>query len=53
MTEVDGPTLRRIAGHFPTGVTVVTAVHDGRPCGLTVNSFTSISLDPPLILVCV
>lgn len=53
MTEVDGPTLRRIAGNFPTGVTVVTAVHDGRPCGLTVNSFASVSLDPPLILVCI
>lgn len=53
MTAVDADTLRRVAGHFPTGVTVVTTVHDGRPCGLTVNSFTSVSLDPPLVLVCV
>jgi flavin reductase (DIM6/NTAB) family NADH-FMN oxidoreductase RutF len=39
---------------FPTGVTVV-AVRDseGAPVGLTVNSFTSVSLDPPLVLVCI
>ncbi|HEX9437692.1 MAG TPA: flavin reductase family protein [Candidatus Limnocylindria bacterium] len=50
---VEGSDLRRVAGHFPTGVTVVTTTHDGRPCGLTVNSFASVSLDPPLVLVCV
>lgn len=51
---VDGGALRRVAGRFPTGVTVVTAATpDGRPCGLTVNSFASVSLDPPLVLVCV
>lgn len=49
---VEGADLRRIAGRFPTGVAVVTATHDGRPCGLTVNSFASVSLDPPLVLVC-
>jgi 3-hydroxy-9,10-secoandrosta-1,3,5(10)-triene-9,17-dione monooxygenase reductase component len=49
---VDGGDLRRVAGRFPTGVTVVTSTHDGRPCGLTVNSFASVSLDPPLVLVC-
>jgi flavin reductase (DIM6/NTAB) family NADH-FMN oxidoreductase RutF len=39
---------------FPTGVTVVTArVGKGDPVGLTVNSFTSVSLDPPLVLVCI
>ncbi len=53
MSTVDADALRRVAGHFPTGVTVVTTIHDGRPCGLTVNSFTSVSLDPPLVLVCV
>ncbi|MBT6888396.1 MAG: flavin reductase family protein [Gemmatimonadales bacterium] len=39
---------------FPTGVTVVAAVTaDGTPRGLTVNAFTSVSLDPPLVLVCI
>lgn len=52
MSDVDARALRRVAGHFPTGVTVVTATHEGRPCGLTVNSFTSVSLEPPLVLVC-
>lgn len=52
MTSVDAADLRRVAGHFTTGVTVVTATQEGRPCGLTVNSFTSVSLDPPLVLVC-
>lgn len=43
--------LRRAFGCFPTGVTVVTTrVPDGRFVGLTVNSYTSLSLDPPLIL---
>lgn len=38
--------------HYVTGATVVTAVHDGRPHGMAVNSFTSVSLAPPLILFC-
>ena len=46
--------FRKAMGHFATGVTVVTARDgDGRPVGLTVNAFTSVSLDPPLILVCI
>lgn len=41
-------------GNFPTGVTVVAARgKDGEPCGLTVNSFASVSLDPPLVLTCI
>lgn len=41
-------------GTFPTGVTVVAALDgEGGPVGLTVNSFTSVSLDPPLVLVCI
>jgi len=49
-----GRALRDVMSRFPTGVTVVAAV-DGEqaPFGLTVSSFTSVSLDPPLILVCV
>lgn len=42
--------LRTALGTFPTGVTIITAVGDGgTPVGLTVNSFTSVSLDPPLL----
>src|SRR3546814_10538761 len=50
----DARTFRDALGCFATGVTVVTAVcPDGTPVGLTANSFTSVSLDPPLLLVCV
>jgi flavin reductase (DIM6/NTAB) family NADH-FMN oxidoreductase RutF len=46
--------FRRVLGHFATGVTLVTTVdREERPAGLTASSFTSVSLDPPLILVCV
>lgn len=46
--------LRRALGCFVTGVTVVTAIDSGgRPRGFTANSFTSVSLDPPLVLVCI
>lgn len=43
--------LRRALGQYPTGVTIVTAyAADRRPVGLTVNSFASLSLEPPLLL---
>jgi flavin reductase (DIM6/NTAB) family NADH-FMN oxidoreductase RutF len=43
--------LRRSLGRFATGVTVVTCcAADGRACGITANSFSSVSLDPPLVL---
>jgi len=46
--------LRNAFGMFPTGVTVVTVLdEDGNPRGITANSFTSVSLDPPLVLVCI
>ena len=49
----DPRTLRDALGCFATGVTVVTCLDgEGNPAGLTVNSFTSVSLDPPLLLVC-
>ncbi len=52
-TGHDPRTLRAALGCFATGVTVVTCLTDGAvPAGLTVNSFTSVSLDPPLLLVC-
>ena len=49
-----GRRLRDVMSRFPTGVTVVAAMGpEGRPFGLTVNSFTSVSLNPPLVLVCI
>jgi flavin reductase (DIM6/NTAB) family NADH-FMN oxidoreductase RutF len=46
--------FRHVLSHFATGVTVVTTLDaEERPVGLTASSFTSVSLDPPLILVCV
>src|SRR3989454_12105940 len=46
--------FRQALGPFAPGVTVVTAPDgDGRPTGLTASAFTSVSLDPPLVLVCV
>jgi flavin reductase len=48
----DTKLLRRAFGAFATGVTVVT-VGGASPHGMTANSFTSVSLDPPLVLVCV
>lgn len=46
--------FRRVCGRFATGITVVTTLdHDRNPHGLTVNSFTSVSLNPPLVLVCI
>jgi 3-hydroxy-9,10-secoandrosta-1,3,5(10)-triene-9,17-dione monooxygenase reductase component len=44
--------FRDVLGHFVSGVTVVTAMDDQGPAGLTAQSFCSLSLDPPLILVC-
>lgn len=53
-TGCDPRTLRDALGCFATGVTVVTCLDQAdKPVGLTVNSFTSVSLDPPLLLVCI
>ena len=46
--------LRRVMGHFATGVTVITTMDkEGTPFGLTANAFSSLSLDPPLALICI
>jgi flavin reductase (DIM6/NTAB) family NADH-FMN oxidoreductase RutF len=46
--------FRQLLGRFATGVTVLTVADpDGRPHGMTANSLTSVSLEPPLVLVCV
>lgn len=39
--------------HVPTGVTVVTSFKDGEPRGITVNAFSSVSADPPTLLICI
>lgn len=45
--------LRQALGHFATGVTIVTTTTAaGEPHGLTVNAFTSLSLEPPQVLIC-
>jgi flavin reductase (DIM6/NTAB) family NADH-FMN oxidoreductase RutF len=48
----DSAHFRQILGHFPTGVTIITAMADDEPVGLAVGSFFSISLDPPLVGFC-
>lgn len=48
----DPKAFRQALGAFPTGVAVITATQDAEPVGITVNSFTSVSLDPPLVLWC-
>ncbi|WP_415404932.1 flavin reductase family protein [Tateyamaria sp. SN3-11] len=53
MPPLDPQALRQAFGSYMTGVTIVTArAADGTPVGFTANSFTSVSLDPPLLLVC-
>jgi 3-hydroxy-9,10-secoandrosta-1,3,5(10)-triene-9,17-dione monooxygenase reductase component len=47
---IDGATFRRVLGHYPTGVCVVTAIEpNGKPAAMVVGSFTSVSLAPPLV----
>jgi flavin reductase (DIM6/NTAB) family NADH-FMN oxidoreductase RutF len=53
-TVIDPSDFRRVLGHFASGVTLITTCDaDARPAGLTASAFTSVSLDPPLVLVCV
>lgn len=49
---ITGEEFRRVLGHLPTGVTVITAQGRRGPVGMAANSVTSASLDPPLILFC-
>jgi flavin reductase (DIM6/NTAB) family NADH-FMN oxidoreductase RutF len=51
---IDRNELRRVMGHFATGVTVITTLSkEGKMHGLTANAISSLSLDPPLLLICV
>jgi flavin reductase len=51
-TAFSGQEFRQTVGSFATGVTVVTTRGDEHAYGMTANSFSSVSLDPPLVLVC-
>ena len=48
----DPAAMRTVLGHFATGVAIITAVNGDEPVGMACNSFTSVSLDPPLVLFC-
>lgn len=50
MTQLDSAVFRELCGRFATGIVVVTTMsHEGHPVGMTANSFTSVSLVPPLV----
>jgi len=52
--DLDPADFRQLLGRFATGVSIITlTLPDGRPAGMTANSLTSVSLDPPLALVCI
>ena len=48
-TSIDPAEFRKVLGSYPTGVCVITALDEDRPTGMVVGSFTSVSLDPPLV----
>ena len=50
-SSADPTTMRSVLGHFPSGVTIVTGTTPDGPAGFTCQSFSSLSLDPPLVLV--
>jgi 3-hydroxy-9,10-secoandrosta-1,3,5(10)-triene-9,17-dione monooxygenase reductase component len=52
LAAVDTHRFRQVLGRFCTGVTVVTAVDDGRPVGFSCQAFAALSLDPPMVLFC-
>ncbi len=52
-TTIDAFEFRQTMSSFATGVAVLTTTHEGQRFGMTINSLTSVSLDPPQILVCI
>lgn len=53
IAPLDPAELRRVFGAFPSGVVAIAALVDGAPVGMAASSFTSVSLDPPLVMICV
>ena len=53
LMSIDPATFKETLAHWATGVTVVGALADGQPVGITANSFTSLSLNPPQVLISV
>jgi Conserved protein/domain typically associated with flavoprotein oxygenases, DIM6/NTAB family len=54
LSDINSLLFRRVCSRFATGITILTVLDEsGTPHGLTVNSFTSVSCEPPLVLVCV
>lgn len=53
MTQIDSDTYREVMTRFPAGVTIITTFAEEQPYGLTVSAFTSVSLEPPIVLVCI
>lgn len=53
MTNIDVHGFKKIVTSFPTGVLVMTTSYLGKDYGITINSFASLSLNPPLILFCI
>jgi 3-hydroxy-9,10-secoandrosta-1,3,5(10)-triene-9,17-dione monooxygenase reductase component len=50
--DPDPERFRQVLGHFCTGITIITAIHDGEPVGFSCQAFAALSLDPPLVLFC-
>ncbi|MEO6914204.1 MAG: flavin reductase family protein [Candidatus Baltobacteraceae bacterium] len=54
MSEAPSAALfKEVMRRFPTGVTVVTSLREGEPRGVTVSAFASVSIDPPMVLICI
>ncbi|HEY1828319.1 MAG TPA: flavin reductase family protein [Acidimicrobiales bacterium] len=51
MTGLDQARFREVLGHFATGITIVTALEEGVPVGFSCQSFSALSLDPPMVLL--
>ena len=52
LSDVDDAQFRNVVGHFASGVTVITTLVDGKPFGTTASAVSSLSMDPPMMLVC-